>query len=97
LVSLLSVTGLSRSSWLLLMGMRELRVEQEDGEGEVSLLLVDKEGMLVLRGRPEGFRRPRLSSRWIGETELRSTGSNCHTVDLGSADFKLGGFGWVLY
>ena len=71
LVSLLSVTGRSRSSWLLLIGMRELRVEQEDGDGEVSLLLVEREGMLVLRGRPEGFNRPRLSSRWIGETELK--------------------------
>ena len=46
-------------------------MEQEDGDGEVSLLLVEREGMLVLRGRPEGFRRPRLSSRWIGETELK--------------------------
>lgn len=45
-------------------------MEQEDGEGEVSLL-VDREGMLVLSGRPEGLRRPKLSSRWIGETELK--------------------------
>ena len=55
----------------MLIGMRELLVEQEDGEGEVSLLLLDKEGMLVLRGRPEAFSRPRLTSRWIGETELK--------------------------
>lgn len=55
----------------MLIGMRELLVEQEDGEGEVSLLLLDREGMLVLSGRPEAFSRPRLTSRWIGETELK--------------------------
>ena len=71
LVSLLSVTGRSRSSWLLLIGMRELRVEQEDGDGEVSLLLVEREGMLVLRGRPDGFSLPRLTSLSTGDTDLK--------------------------
>ena len=50
---------------------RELRVEQEEeeGEGEVSLL-VESDGMLVLRGRPDDFRRPRLGSLSTGETDL---------------------------
>ena len=79
LLSLLRVTFLTRSSWLLLMGILELPLsrellveeEEEEGEGEEESLLVEREGMLVLRGRPDGFSLPRLTSLSTGDTDLK--------------------------
>ena len=81
MLSLLSGTVLRRSSWLLLTGIldplasTELLVEQEEeGDGEEGVvdvsLVVERDGILVLRGRPDGFKRGWPSSLSTGETDL---------------------------